>query len=65
MNFKEPEKIIKADGWSLARTKGSHHIYIHPAKPGIVSMPFHKGDINIKTVNSVFRQAGIKTGSKP
>lgn len=25
-------KILKADGWELERTKGSHHIFKHPEK---------------------------------
>jgi len=60
MNFKELEKMVKADGWRLDYIDGSHHNYRHPAKSGKVTIPRHGGDINIKTVQSVFRQAGIK-----
>jgi predicted RNA binding protein YcfA (HicA-like mRNA interferase family) len=59
MDFRELEKIIRADGWWLARTKGSHYMYIHAAKPGTVVIPFHKGDIDIKTAQSVLKLAGI------
>jgi predicted RNA binding protein YcfA (HicA-like mRNA interferase family) len=26
--------VIKADGWRLERTNGSHYQYRHPTKPG-------------------------------
>jgi len=64
MNFRELKKMIKADGWRLARTKGSHYIYVHPAKSGAVVIPFHKGDIDVKTAQSVLRLAGV-TRRKP
>jgi predicted RNA binding protein YcfA (HicA-like mRNA interferase family) len=60
MNFRELEKIIKADGWQLQRTKGSHCQYTHHAKPGTVTLPFRRGDLPPKTVNSVLKQVGLK-----
>jgi predicted RNA binding protein YcfA (HicA-like mRNA interferase family) len=36
MNFRELEKIVKADGWRLDRIQGSHCQYEHPTKRGIV-----------------------------
>jgi predicted RNA binding protein YcfA (HicA-like mRNA interferase family) len=60
MNFRELEKIIKADGWKLQRTKGSHCQYAHHAKLGTVTLPFHRGDLPPKTVKSVLKQAGLK-----
>jgi predicted RNA binding protein YcfA (HicA-like mRNA interferase family) len=60
MNFRELEKIIKQDGWKLARTNGSHHIYQHPSKPGIVILPNHPGDIPKATEISILKQAGLK-----
>jgi len=64
MNFKELEKMIKADGWRLKNVRGSHHHYVHPLKPGKVSIPCHKGDIEIKTVNSVLRKSGLNVRSR-
>ncbi len=60
MTFKEVDKILKSDGWELKDTKGSHCQYTHPSKPGKVTVPNHKGDIPKGTVNSIFRQAGLK-----
>jgi predicted RNA binding protein YcfA (HicA-like mRNA interferase family) len=64
MNFLELERIIKADGWKLDRTSGSHYIYFHALKPGAVVMAYHKGDIKPKTVNSILKQAGLKKKEK-
>jgi len=59
MPFREIEQIILADGWINVDTRGSHNQYKHPTKPGKVTIPNHKGDLNIKTVNSILKQAGI------
>jgi predicted RNA binding protein YcfA (HicA-like mRNA interferase family) len=60
MTFRELDKIIRADGWYLVRSKGSHFQYRHNNKPGTVSIPNHKGDIALGTINSVLKQAGLK-----
>ena len=39
--IREIEKIIKKDGWKYSYTSGSHHYYIHPTKPGKVTIPYH------------------------
>ena len=59
MKFREIEKILLEYGWYQVSQKGSHHQYKHPNKPGKVTIPEHGGDINIDTVKSIKRQAGI------
>jgi predicted RNA binding protein YcfA (HicA-like mRNA interferase family) len=59
MDFRDAERIIKDDGWYYYETRGAHYHYKHPSKQGKVTIPYHKGDLNIKTVKSIFRQAGI------
>ncbi|MDD5632491.1 MAG: type II toxin-antitoxin system HicA family toxin, partial [Methylococcales bacterium] len=34
MNSKELIKQLENDGWTLRGVKGSHHIFVHPVKPG-------------------------------
>ena len=60
MTFRELEKLLKKDGWKLKSVKGSHYHYIHPTKPGKVSVPKHKGDLKIGTVDNILKQAGLK-----
>lgn len=40
---REMEKLILADGWVFKEQVGSHRQYVHPTKPGKVTIPFHKG----------------------
>lgn len=57
---KELEKIILADGWTLKVQTGSHRQYIHPTKPGKVTIPCHGKDLPKGTENSIMKQAGLK-----
>jgi predicted RNA binding protein YcfA (HicA-like mRNA interferase family) len=60
MKFRELESIIKNDGWEYAYTTGSHYHYRHQTKPGKVTIPMHGKDLDIRTVQSVFKQAQIR-----
>ncbi len=60
MNSSKLIKQIKSDGWYLNRTKGSHHVFIHDTKAGIVVIPHPKKDLPIGTVNSILKQAGLR-----
>jgi predicted RNA binding protein YcfA (HicA-like mRNA interferase family) len=60
MTSRDIIEALKADGWYLARSKGSHHHYAHPTKPGLVTVPHPKKDIPKGTQKSIERQAGIK-----
>lgn len=53
-------KMLEDDGWILDRTKGSHHVFKHPRKKGIVVVPHPKKDIPNGTYNSILKQAGLK-----
>ena len=59
MMVREVLKILKQEGWMEKETKGSH-IQVHPTKSGKVTLPNHKGDIPIGTLNSIWKQAGLK-----
>lgn len=59
MKFREIEKIILADGWYFKNAKGSHFFYVHPIKPGKVTIPNHRGDLDSRTVKSILKQAGL------
>ena len=52
--------LLEADGWRLVATHGDHRQYKHPVKPGRVTVPGHMNDdLAPKTLDSVFRQAGL------
>jgi predicted RNA binding protein YcfA (HicA-like mRNA interferase family) len=57
-----PQKIIRIlekKGFTLDRTKGSHHIYYHPKTKRRVVVPFHRRDLPKGTLLEILRQAGI------
>ncbi|MBO0365566.1 type II toxin-antitoxin system HicA family toxin [Pseudomonas putida] len=59
MQSRELISVIEADGWYLVRTRGSHHHFKHPQKPGLVTVPHPKKDLLPKTAASILRQARI------
>ncbi len=57
---REVIKMLKADGWYLVNTVGSHAQFKHPEKPGRVTVKHPDKDIPIKTLKSIERQSGLK-----
>jgi predicted RNA binding protein YcfA (HicA-like mRNA interferase family) len=65
MKIRDVIEIIENDGWYQVHQKGSHQQYKHPEKRGRVTIAGHPGDdLAIETLNSVFKQAGIKKPKK-
>lgn len=60
MNSKLVIKLIEADGWYLVSTRGSHHKYKHPIRPGRVIVAHPKKDIPLGTVRQIEKAAGVK-----
>ncbi|MEM5779798.1 MAG: type II toxin-antitoxin system HicA family toxin [Lawsonibacter sp.] len=61
MRPREVEKILTDDGWIYKTTKGSHKHFVHPTKPGKVTVPQHPGDTIDKTLlNKILKQAGLQ-----
>jgi predicted RNA binding protein YcfA (HicA-like mRNA interferase family) len=50
---------LQAAGWQLERVRGSHHVFKHPTRPGIVVVPHPKKDLGRGLVAAIKRQAGI------
>lgn len=49
-------------GWmGIKNQKGSHKQFVHPKKPGKITVAFHgKKELPPGTLNSIFKQAGLK-----
>ena len=60
MNSAVVVKLIRAEGWRLIRTSGSHHHFRHPLKAGLVTIPHPRKDLPPGTLNSILKQAGLK-----
>jgi len=50
---------IEAAGWRFLRQKGSHRIFVHDSKPGLVIVPVHKGDLPYGTERKIMKDAGL------
>ncbi|WP_075881620.1 type II toxin-antitoxin system HicA family toxin [Vreelandella massiliensis] len=59
MKSSELIRELEADGWRLERIRGSHHVFKHPEKPGIVPVPHPKKDLPKGTVHQIRKQAGL------
>ncbi len=51
-------QLLKA-GWVLRGSKGSHHIFVHPDKPGHLSVPHPKKDLGLGLVKKLLKQADL------
>jgi predicted RNA binding protein YcfA (HicA-like mRNA interferase family) len=66
MTYRQLVNLIESDGWRFVRQKGSHAVYDHPAKPGIVVVAGKPSkDVPPGTLHAVLKQAGIGQRSKP
>ena len=62
MKVRDVLRLLKDDGWYLVATEGSHRQFKHPTKPGRVTVPGKPNDDLARgTLNSIMRQAGLKS----
>jgi predicted RNA binding protein YcfA (HicA-like mRNA interferase family) len=53
-------KFLHLHGWQLQRIRGSHHIYTHPDKAEILTVPVHANqDLKIGTLSKLLKDAGL------
>ena len=52
-------RMVEAAGWLFDRAKGSHHIYKHPEKTGLVVIPHPRRTMKRGTQRSIMKQAGL------
>lgn len=61
MKVQDVLDALHADGWRIVRHKGSHRQLQHPSKPGTVTVAGKPSiDLPPGTLNSIFKQAGLK-----
>jgi len=59
MTGRELIKLLKAEGWKIVRTEGSHHILVRGIKT--ISVPVHgKKDLKKGTLEYLKKQGGLK-----
>ena len=61
MKVAEMLRLLQADGWFLVAQRGSHRQFKHASKFGRVTVPGKPSDdLAPGTLNSIFKQAGLK-----
>lgn len=59
MTPREVQKMLRDDGWTIKRHgPGDHVQWVHPKKPGKVTLDMGVREIPTGTLKSVFKQAG-------
>jgi predicted RNA binding protein YcfA (HicA-like mRNA interferase family) len=51
--------MLEANGWRLARQKGSHAVYQN-AGGEIIVVPVHRGDLKAGTLKAILKKAGLQ-----
>ena len=53
-------RILEGKGWTLIRTKGSHHAYEKPGNPKTVVVPVHGNkDLKLGTQRAIMKDAEL------
>jgi predicted RNA binding protein YcfA (HicA-like mRNA interferase family) len=61
MKISEIIVLLERDGWQLKRMSGSHRHFVHPAKPGLVTVAGKpSATLKPKTEASILKQAGLR-----
>ena len=59
--FRDIQKTIEEDGWVMKRQAGSHRHFVHPEKPGVVTLAGKpSAEPPDGTYKNILRQAGLK-----
>ena len=54
-------RLLEVDGWRLKRITGSHRHFVHPHKPGLVTVAGKpSATLKPKTEASILKQAGLR-----
>ncbi|MDJ0927508.1 MAG: type II toxin-antitoxin system HicA family toxin [Gammaproteobacteria bacterium] len=61
MKVRQVLQLLRADGWVVTRTRGSHRQLTHPHKRGKVTVAGKLGaDVPPGTLNNILKQAELK-----
>jgi predicted RNA binding protein YcfA (HicA-like mRNA interferase family) len=59
MRSAELIRELEKAGWVLKRVRGSHHIFTHRHRSGIVVVPHPKHQLGVGLVAAIRKQAGL------
>ena len=52
------KQMLRA-GWVLRGVKGLHHMYVHPQRPGHVTVPHPPKDLGMGLLKKLLKQADL------
>lgn len=58
MKDKDLLKLLKSDGWQVARIQGSHHVLQKGGKTEVI--PIHGKDVPKGLLNAILKRTGLK-----
>ncbi|AWH51598.1 addiction module toxin, HicA family [Stenotrophomonas sp. SAU14A_NAIMI4_5] len=50
---------LRSAGWTCRRIRGSHHVFVHPRCPHIITVPHPRKDLGIGLVQAIRKLAGL------
>jgi predicted RNA binding protein YcfA (HicA-like mRNA interferase family) len=53
-------RVLEQKGWTLARSKGSHHHFTHRDSQNVITVAVHAKDIKRGTLSGILADAGIE-----
>jgi predicted RNA binding protein YcfA (HicA-like mRNA interferase family) len=51
---------LEQTGWTLRRTVGAHHIFVHATRPGHITVSHPQKDLGKGLVHKIRKQAGLR-----
>ena len=61
MKYREFTRELRSEHWTLKSQEGSHQQWVHPTKPGKVTVAGHPNDdIPVGMLKAMRKQAGMK-----
>lgn len=52
-------RVLEKQGWTLDRSRGSHHVYVHEQHQRILTIPVHNRVMSIGTLSRLLKDAEI------
>ncbi|MDV3435043.1 type II toxin-antitoxin system HicA family toxin [Stenotrophomonas sp. C2852] len=59
MKSRDLIRELEAAGWICRRIRGSHHVFVHPQHPHIITVPHPRKDLGKALVQALRKLAGL------
>lgn len=60
--FADVRRYLEQHGWTLVRTKGSHHHFKKEGEPRLITVAVHKGKVPPVYIKQIKKDHGIDCG---